>query len=127
MQIFCFLTVGVHSQSRHVLAPQNTAHVIGQATPPLYFNCSIEFTSYEDDFLWDVLANRPPGGVAVAVGDANAPVMLIPAFQNEYDVEGTNLIVKNADFNDAGAYLCRNANHPETLRTAQAIVFGKLI
>ena len=127
MQIFCFLTVGVHSQARHVLAPQNTAHVIGQATPPLYFNCSIEFTSSADDFLWAVLANRPPGGVGVAVGDANGPVMVIQTFQSKYDVEGTNLIVKNADFDDAGAYLCETSLAPQTEKTAEAIIFGKLI
>ena len=109
-----------------MLAPQNTVHVIGQATPPLYFNCSIEFAT-PDTFTWLVFANRPPAGVTVAWNTHDGPTVVRPPFRSEYDVEGDNLIVKDADFDDAGAYRCESTSNPITEKTAEAIVLGEFI
>ena len=126
MQIFCFLTVGVHSQSRHVLAPQNTVHVIGQATPPLYFNCSIELASAVDSLIWNKLTTQNTED-RIATERFSGPLMVQDGFDSEYDVEGNSLIVKDADLDDAGTYRCRNNIAPRVENTAEAIIFGMFI
>ena len=121
---FYLLNLGVNSQARIGLAPQNTVHVIGQATP-LYFNCSIENLLAHDSFTWNKYKTLNNIDFAtITAQQLNQPHTVI--FPNEYDVEGTNLIVKDADFDDAGRYLCRNALSPFTAHiTVEAIILGK--
>ena len=132
------LPVGVNSQTRHLLAPQNTVHLIGQATPPLYFNCSIEFEDTINGFLWIEYITRPlhSGGTTVALANVVRPappegdpaVVVLQEFKDEYEVERQNLIVIDANFDDAGTYGCRsNIQQTLTDRRAEAIVLGKFI
>ena len=126
----CFLNIslGVNNQVRHVLAPQNTAHVIGQATPPLYFNCSIELESNFDLFIWYKLERTAHGRQRAGIGSASKGGVfeISAALEDEYDVEGTNLIVTDANTDDAGTYLCGNAFN-KTEKYAEAIIFGKFV
>ena len=108
-----------------MLAPENTVHVIGQATPPLYFNCSIEFKSLSDGIIWDECITDPTLCRAVATGPLNNPPKVEAGLENEYATEGNSLIVKDANFDDAGRYVCRNFIIPPKAKQAQAIIFGK--
>ena len=112
----------------HLLAPHHTVHVIGQATPPLYFNCSIELDGSLDALYWfkyDTLNDIDLFGIAVE--RYNQPIQLVPGLESEYDVERSNLIVKDADFDDAGTYHCRNQLPPLSRKYADAIVLGKFV
>ena len=127
MCIYFFLNAGVHGQARHVLAPQNTVHVIdSQATPPLYFNCSIEFTIPSDALRWTEYITEPVHGRTLAVGVENAPPSQ-SFVESDYDVEGNNLIVLDANFDDAGTYECTSIVSPPTVKQAQAIILGKFM
>ena len=121
-----FLNTGVNSQSRHLVAPQNTVHVIGQATPPLYFNCSIELVGSLDFLIWHKSKTRhSTDRVSIGRARKGEAFELSTAVEGEYDAERTNLIVTNANFDDAGSYLCENVFNPKTEKYAEAIIFGK--
>ena len=109
------------------LAPQNVVHVTGgQATPPLYFNCSIELASAVDSLIWNKLTTQNTED-RIATERFSGPLMVQDGFDSEYDVEGNSLIVKDADLDDAGTYRCRNNIAPRVEHTAEAIVFGMFI
>ena len=126
MCIYFFLNAGVHGQARHVLAPQNTIHVIGQATPPLYFNCSIEFAIPSDALRWTEYITEPVHGRTLAVGVENAPPSQ-SFVESDYDVEGNNLIVLDANFDDAGTYQCTTAVASTAQRRVEAVILSKFV
>ena len=109
------------------LAPQNVVHVIGsQATPPLYFNCSIELASAVDSLIWNKLTTQNTED-RIATERFSGPLMVQDGFDSEYDVEGNSLIVKDADLDDAGTYRCRNNIAPRVESTAEAIILCMFI
>ena len=109
------------------LAPQNTVHVIGsQATPPLYFNCSIELASAVDSLIWNKITTQNTED-HIATERFSGPLMVQDGFESEYDVDGNSLIVEDADLDDAGTYRCRNNIAPRVENTAEAIILGMFI
>ena len=105
-----------------LVEPQNTHHVLGQATP-LYFNCSIQLEAPGDELIWSEFVTSS-AGQTVATGS----IGVRPEFANKYDTERTNLIVKNADMSDAGTYACRNTfGASPMVRRTEAIILGKFI
>ena len=55
---------------------------------------------------------------------ARNDIAVLPQWQSDYDLEGTNLVVLNANFEDATKYRVRNIDRAVFL-AAEAIIFGK--
>ena len=109
------------------LAPQNVVHVTGgQATPPLYFNCSIELASAVDLLIWNKLTTQNNDD-RIATERFSGTLIVQDGFESEYDADGNSLIVKDADLDDAGTYRCRNNIAPRVENTAEATIFGMFI
>ena len=111
------------------ISPQNAVHLIGQVTP-LYFNCSFVFASDVRLFHWHAHVIRYTARTQIAYGGAitfgDVTVNVLGGRENIYDIEGYNLIVKNANFGDAGAYRCQN-QEDRINRWAEAIILGKFV
>ena len=115
------------------ISPQNAVHVIGQATPPLYFNCSFLFVHFAKTFTWNVRIIRHTTARTIALGQdltnnnnvGYFPLLIAEEFENKYDIERHNLIVKDVDFGDAGTYYCRDHYGDHTDKIAEAIILGK--
>ena len=102
---------------RVLIAPANTHHVIGQVEP-LYFNGSLELPAH--DYLTWAVCNATDC-YTIARND----VGVYQGNENDYELDRTNLIVKNANFGSARKYLMHNIDSPRTQLTAEAIIFGK--
>ena len=110
------------------LEPQNVVHVTGsQATPLLYFNCSIELASAVDSLIWNKLTTQTTEDKNIATTRFSGPLIVQDGFESEYDADGNSLIVKDADLDDAGTYRCRNNISPRVENTAEATIFGMFI
>ena len=107
------------------MAHENTHHVIGQATP-LRFNASMRIIWSAETWQWDVsTVALPLAGIGIT---GNAP---LPAHVNDYEFDGSNLTVTNADFGDAGKYIFQSSaldrNGRRVQWTAYAVIIGKFI
>ena len=108
------------------ISPQNAVHLIGQVTP-LYFNCSFENLNDADGYAWNRYNTLNNLEFFTITSKLRLSRPHLAIFPNEHDVEGSNLIVKDADFDDAGRYFCRNLLSPHYRKDAEAIVLGKFV
>ena len=111
-----------------VVEPQNTVHVIGQATP-LFFNCSIGNLVRDGDlFAWyEYITDTVYGRIIANDFNTKPAVQLLDGLESEYGVERSNLIVKDANLDDAGTYGCTSTFAPQTKRRVEAVVLSKFI
>ena len=112
-----------------LVEPQNTAHVIGQATP-LFFNCSIDNIQLAADlFIWyEFITNTVIGRyIASSLPGSTTPVQVVDGLESEYDSERSNLIVKDANFDDAGTYQCTTGLSSRAQRRVEAVILSKFV
>ena len=122
--------VGSHGQRQSqyaelLVAHENTHHVIGQSTP-LRFNASMRIIFSALQWQWLVSTVALPQKTTIAVA-GSAPGH---AYVNDYEFDGSNFTVTNAEFGDAGKYIFQSSASDSVQKvrwTAYAVIIGKFI
>ena len=105
--------------------------MIGQATP-LRFNAAMHLNLDHDTWFWVLSTIDLPGVVPVTVASGHrAP---LSAFANgNFEFDGSNFTVTNAEFGDAGKYTFQSSlpspdpNQRFIRWTAYAVIIGKFV
>ena len=117
-------------QNTCTVVPQNTCYTIGQSTP-LFFNCSCDLTESGISLSWYLI--KPPRQYGSEILILTYDIARLPSpglhsdSVDDYALEDTNLIVKDADYFNAGKYECYWLGASTSERwVAEAIVLGKI-
>ena len=128
IRLFLFAAVSGHGQGPCSVVPQNTCYTLEQSTA-LFFNCSCDLSLRDALLEWIIATPLRPFIPFESIWQAaRLPDLgLYDQAMADYALQGSNLIVKDPGYSDAGKYMCFfTSDFGNTRREAEAIVLGKI-